>query len=611
MFRNFRTSTKLLLLCGVFMASVGVATYELVTEKQLAIEFARKELAGVRFLGTVREAYAAMLAGETSAPFERAEAVRHVAETLEAAEVESAGAMGTAELTAALTASLRDLSRALRHDTAASTGLPEALTNGQKLVARVGDGSNLTLDPDLDSYYLQNTLVMKLPALLGELGSLRALAQHDGGRALDENERAARLRFARSRLRALRTEIESNMAAAFRESSANPARVPIKAALGKAVAAGDAYLSAFDAPQGAAPIGHAFADAVTSSLAAWDLTQAELDRLLRQRIDDLGGGMRRSLFLVGALAGLSLVIAVLTHRHIVRPLQQLEGLALKVRATKDYSLRSGYTSRDEIGELATAFNDMLSELASAREREALDQAELARVARLTTMGTMAGSIAHEINQPLAAIVTNSNAAVRWLNATPPDLGEVRAALARIAGDGRRASEVIGGIRALFKNDIGAAAPLAVNDLVLEVLDVLQGELRNQGVSLRTELAGDLPLIAGHRVQLQQVVVNLVVNAIEAMKAVPSGSRQLLVRSETAEAERVLVAVEDSGPGIDPKSIDRIFNAFYTTKEQGTGMGLAICRTIVEAHGGRLWASARHPAGSIFHFALPSLAAEEA
>jgi C4-dicarboxylate-specific signal transduction histidine kinase len=309
--------------------------------------------------------------------------------------------------------------------------------------------------------------------------------------------------------------------------------------------------------------------------------------------------------------GLSLVIAVMTHRHIVQPLEQLEGIVHKVRTTKDYSLRSDYGSRDEIGELATAFNDMLSELASAREREAHNQAELARVARLTTMGTMAGSIAHEINQPLAAIVTNSNAAVRWLSTTPPDLGEVRAALARIAGDGRRASEVVGGIRALFRNDVGAAAPLAVNDLVLEALDVLQGELRSQGVSVRTELARDLPPVAGHRVQLQQVVINLVVNAVEAMKAVPPDSRQLLVRSETAEAERVLVAVEDSGPGIEPKSIDRIFNAFYTTKEQGTGMGLAICRTIVEAHGGRLWASARHPAGSIFRFALPTSSVADA
>ena len=200
--------------------------------------------------------------------------------------------------------------------------------------------------------------------------------------------------------------------------------------------------------------------------------------------------LRSSLMLNGLVAGLSIVLALVTHRHIVRPLAQLEGLADKVRKTKDYSLRINYDSRDEIGRLAVAFNGMLAELATAREREISDQArtaamqaELARVARLTTMGEMTASIAHEINQPLAAVVTNANAGLRWLNNQPPNLEEARAALKRIVNDGGRGSDIIGSIRAMLKKGDQERAKLDINDLIREVMMLVQSELKNRGVSI--------------------------------------------------------------------------------------------------------------------------------
>jgi signal transduction histidine kinase len=615
MFRDLRTSTKLLLLCAALMASVLVATYQLVVEKRLAIEFAQKELSGTRFLSAARDLYSTMLtAGRAGAPAERSDALSRAAANLQSAEAGFAE-METAELVQALTAALTGLADD-SPDAGRDVELLDVLARSERLVARIGDASNLTLDPDLDSYYLQNTVVTKLPVLLGDLAILDTSLRRGTAPSAPSDDQAAPLLLSRNRLRTTGQEIGNNFVAAFRVNAASASGESVGGALREAVAAGNAYLDAFDAGISSAPTSRpaahveaAYDNAVAAVIDAWAVTQAELERLLHRRIDNLAGGLRRSLVLIGALVALSVFIAVMTHRHIVGPLERLEGLARSVHATMDYSLRSDYVSRDEIGRLATAFNEMLSELASAREREASSQSELARVGRLTAVGAMAASIAHEINQPLAAIVTNSNAATRWLASATPDLGEVRAALGRIAADGHRASQIIAGIRALFRNDGGATTPLALNDIILDVLALLQGELRRQGVVLRTELAADLPAVSGNRVQLQQVLVNLVMNAIEAMGAVP-GPRLLLVGS-AAEPDRVVMTIEDSGPGIDPASLERIFDAFYTTKAEGTGMGLAICRIIVQTHGGELWVSQRNPTGSIFHLALPTLATAEA
>jgi PAS domain S-box-containing protein len=239
------------------------------------------------------------------------------------------------------------------------------------------------------------------------------------------------------------------------------------------------------------------------------------------------------------------------------------------------------------------------------------QSKLAHVTRLATLNEVTASIAHEVNQPLAAIVANGNAALRWLRRTPPEVAEAARNVNQIIGDGHRASAVVASIRGIFKKDEHGKVLLDVNEVIQEVLELLHGELSSKRVSVRTKLSGDLPQISADQVQLQQVVLNLVTNAVEAMSALSDASRVLNVSSKPSQSDEVIIAVEDSGPGIDPKDLNRIFDAFFTTKSQGMGMGLSICRSIVESHGGRLWASTRRPHGSIFYFTLPSAAAVDA
>nr|WP_233285367.1 ATP-binding protein [Bradyrhizobium acaciae] len=219
---------------------------------------------------------------------------------------------------------------------------------------------------------------------------------------------------------------------------------------------------------------------------------------------------------------------------------------------------------------------------------------------------MAASIAHEINQPLAAIVTNGNAGLRWLSNPRADhLEQVRAALERVVREGNRASQIINGIRAMFQSDTREKAPLDVNQLIREVLAILDSELRSDQVLVQTELMPDpLPVFAD-RVQLQQVVANLIANAIEAMSTVNGRARTLRVGSAIGQPDSILISVEDSGPGIDQENLGRIFHPFFTTKPQGMGMGLAICRSIVESHHGSLSASPGHPHGAVFRVVLPS------
>ena len=241
-------------------------------------------------------------------------------------------------------------------------------------------------------------------------------------------------------------------------------------------------------------------------------------------------------------------------------------------------------------------------LASEALREA--QTELAHVNRVTTMGQLAASIAHEINQPITATVTNAHAALRWLGAQPPDLEEVRKALGRIVKDGSRAGDVIGRIRALIKKAPPRKAGLEINEAILEVIALTRGEVVKNGVSLQTQLAEGLPLIQGDRVQLQQVILNLIINAVEAMSGVSERPRELLIGTGKDALGGVLVAVQDSGPGLNPESFDRLFDAFYTTKPGGIGMGLSICRSIVDAHGGHLWAAPYDGPGATFQFTIP-------
>jgi C4-dicarboxylate-specific signal transduction histidine kinase len=240
--------------------------------------------------------------------------------------------------------------------------------------------------------------------------------------------------------------------------------------------------------------------------------------------------------------------------------------------------------------------------AEEARREA--QAELARVSRVTTMGELTASLAHEVNQPIAAAVTNANTCLRWLTRDQPDVEEARAAAMRIVKDGTRAAEIVKRIRLLFKKSTLQWELVDVNEAIREMIVLLRSEATRYNITVRMELAADLPRIMGDRVQLQQVLMNLIVNSIDAMKEV-DGVRELAVKSQRTEREEVLASVSDTGVGLPPQQADQIFNAFFTTKPHGTGMGLRISRSIVESHGGRLWAADNSPRGASFHFALPT------
>jgi PAS domain S-box-containing protein len=248
-------------------------------------------------------------------------------------------------------------------------------------------------------------------------------------------------------------------------------------------------------------------------------------------------------------------------------------------------------------------NRDMTERKHAEEAVRQAQAELAHVGRVTTLGEMAATIAHEVDQPLSGVVINANACLRFLTGASPNLDEVRDGLQAIARDGRRASDVIGRIRALARRAATEKAPLDINEVIREVVALAEGEARRTRARVRTELAGNLPRVVGDPVQLQQVVLNLLLNGLEAMNAVVGRPRELVISTQRESTDRVRVAVQDSGSGIDPQLASRMFDAFYTTKGGGLGMGLSISRSIVEQHGGRLWAVPNDGPGTTFHFTV--------
>jgi C4-dicarboxylate-specific signal transduction histidine kinase len=256
-------------------------------------------------------------------------------------------------------------------------------------------------------------------------------------------------------------------------------------------------------------------------------------------------------------------------------------------------------------ELERRVAERTSELMKASEALREAQAELARATRLTAMGELTASIAHELKQPLAGAVANSDACLSWLSSQPPNLDEARAAADRVIEAATRASDLIRRIQGLFKKAAPERIRVNINEVIEETLGLIRSEVLRNNVSLQTELGSQLPLVLGDRVQLQQVVLNLVKNGIEAMSGVQDRALQLRIRSAKHDPNQVVVAVADSGAGIDPQVIGRIFEPFYTTKPEGTGMGLAISRSIVEAHGGRLWAEPNTPRGATFQCTLPA------
>ncbi len=616
MIKDLRTSTKLFLLCGAFVGSIILATYSLIQEKQIALEFVRKELVGTQYLEALRGVYRVILAAaEDSSQAAQGPSADTALQKLAAAEVESGGSLDTAELASDLAGAVRALPSATSAEEK-QTLIVGALTKARNLVNRIGDESKLTLDPDIDSYYIQNIVVKRMPDLLfevGELQSLTRIAPPAGSPAGDDIK--VRSLLLDGMIRSTIEEIERDAAAASRLNPDDRLKQTIGQAASAMRTAVSSYLEAASAAMSGsgdtAALRQSYRAALESADGTSTIALAELKRLLDKRLKSLLGKFYSSLLLVGLVAGLSLLFAVMAYRQIVRPLGQLESLADKVRETKDYGLRIDLDRQDEMGRLATAFNAMLEELAAAREREIADQernaamqAELARVARLTTMGEMAASIAHEINQPLASVVNNANAAMRWLDRQPPNIEEVETALRRIVNDGERGSGIIGSIRAMAKKGDRSRVEIDLNELIHDVMRLSEGQFQRHGVSIRSELAYDLPRVVADRVQLQQVMLNLLMNAAEATLSVGDRERRVNVRSEKHNGQGALIAVEDSGTGIEPEDAKRIFDAFYTTKAEGMGMGLSICRSIVESHGGRITVVKAVPYGSVFQVILP-------
>jgi PAS domain S-box-containing protein len=252
--------------------------------------------------------------------------------------------------------------------------------------------------------------------------------------------------------------------------------------------------------------------------------------------------------------------------------------------------------------------DVTERRRAEQERARLRQleADLAHINRVSTLGEMAASLAHEVKQPIAAARNNARAALNFLDRSPPDLREVREAVDCIVGDADRAADIVERIRDHIKKAPPRKDRVDLNEAINEVIVLARSAITKNGVSVQTHLTGGPLLIQGDRVQVQQVVLNLILNAVEAMSSVEAGPRELLISTEQNQTNGVLAAVRDSGPGIDPDHLKRVFEAFYTTKSNGVGMGLSICQSIIEAHGGRLWAEANEPRGIVFQFTLPAV-----
>jgi len=286
------------------------------------------------------------------------------------------------------------------------------------------------------------------------------------------------------------------------------------------------------------------------------------------------------------------------------PILSSEGKVLGTFATYYREPRSPTPQEHHVIERITHLASIAIEGEQAEEALRQAQADLARASRVTTMGELTASLAHEVNQPIAAAVTDANTCLRWLKRDRPDLEEAHEAASRVVKDVTRAADIVSRVRSQFKKGALERELVDVNDVVREILVLLRSEATRYSISVRTELAGDLPQVTGDRVQLQQVMMNLIMNSIDAMKAVDE-TRELAIHSQRMENEQLLVCVTDTGVGLPPQRAEQIFNAFFTTKAHGTGMGLRISRSILESHGGRLWAAPNSPRGASFYFTLPT------
>jgi C4-dicarboxylate-specific signal transduction histidine kinase len=335
------------------------------------------------------------------------------------------------------------------------------------------------------------------------------------------------------------------------------------------------------------------------------VVEATFDRIYRRLLDTaviIMAGQAIKTFIVSFF--ILLVVYRLITRHLAAIATLLRGYELRSSGAPLRLERRPPRPADELDDLVGAFNQREAALREAERRSLDAQMQLAHANRIATMGQLAASLAHEVNQPIGATIMNAGTAQRWLAASPPNLDSARRSIDRIITDGKRAADIVGRIRDLAKKAPAHRDGLEINEVVLQIIGLAGSEMSNRGVSLRKRLTDGLPRIWGDRVQLQQVILNLIMNAVEAMSEVEEGSRDLLISSGETEPDGVLVSISDTGPGLSQAGAERIFEAFYTTKASGLGMGLSICRSIVEAHGGRLWTTPNEPCGAVFCMMLP-------
>jgi len=740
MFRNVNTGKKLTILCLTFIVAIAVPIYSLLQYRQNEVELLSRELVGSRYVAILRGIYASVLtsAPNTPVPLRSTASSDEVLNALKVAEANSGGMMQTAELARSLAITLRALWSKDSARTPRASFVLDALGVIRELASRIGEDSNLALDPIPESYYLQDIVVTKLPAILSQLGEEQTLIGEIAAAGKLSSQRHGRLLMVDGLLRSSTAELRRDLATAYRFNIDGSLKRQLDADASEMVRNVGLYFNATDEQLAgrdgkdidASSLGAPFAAAVDSSLRLWVVVQAELDRLLTERVAHLNSRMLRSIVVTGGLGIVSIILAVVMYQSIVQPLERLKHVVTQVRQTKYYGLRVRDVGQDEVGQLGAAFNDMLSELSAAhhrerrlveaniigifvvdieghiieandaflhmvgydredlaagrvnrtdltppewRERDArtvaevkatgtvqpfekeyfrkdgtripvligatafdekrdqgvgfvLDlterkraeaeargserryrevQAELAHAARVATMGQLTASIAHEVKQPIGAAAAYAEAALRFLARRPPELEEVRESLEGIVATSYRAAEVIDRIRDLVKKAPPRKDRFEINGAIREVIELTRGEAMKNGVSVQMQLADGLPLIEGDRVQLQQVILNLIINGVQAISEASDGPRQVLISTGKPESGGVLVAVRDSGPGLAPGTLDHVFEAFHTTKPGGLGLGLSICRSIIEAHGGRLWASANVSRGAIFQFTVPA------
>ena len=390
MFRNLSTSTKLIVLCGAFIVAIAVAIYALVAEQQIAIEFAKKELTGVQYIEAVRGVYSRLL-GEPENTGVAGQALPSAPEVLSSLnKAEAEVNLNTASLAQSLANTLSRLWSDSTDESAKSGLVGEALVKSRDLISRVGDDSNLALDPDLDSYYLQDTLVRQMPRLLGEIGDVSGLIGASSVPSLSSGDKT-RLFASVAMARSTAEEIARNLTSAYRGDSDGTLRRKIEAPMAVMLSSVTSYLGALDDSFDDAgkvdqdALGDLRRSAANDAIDSWAGGLDALRGLLKRRIDGLNEKLYRSLLLTGALAAISILLAFLTHRHIVQPLGRLEGLARRVRETGNYSHRVNDTSKDEVGRLAGAFDDMLGELDTAHKREVAERAEQAANERLSVL----------------------------------------------------------------------------------------------------------------------------------------------------------------------------------------------------------------------------------